>query len=338
MDKAEVYFTKNITPEGLINVYKSLGVNLDGNVAVKISTGERGSKGYLKPELIGPLVQSLQATIVECNTAYHGPRAKTEEHMKVIQEHGYTRIAPVDILDAEGEIKIPVNNGKWLKYDLIGKDFDEYDSFINLSHAKGHIMGGFGAALKNQAIGFASRNGKAYIHSAGQTTSPMMLMFKKADQKAFIESMAEAAKAVSDYAKEHEKEIVYISVMNYVSLDCDCDKNQGAPVMKDVGIFGSTDPVALDQAILDTIWRSEEHGAAALRERIEKMKGRHITEYAEKLCLGTTDYDLIDLDTGERKHKGEENQPDEDTDAAPVTFGEGLIQKADDVKGLQNQY
>jgi hypothetical protein len=337
MDKAEVYFTKSITPEALIKIYKSLGVNLDGKVGIKISTGERGSKGYLKPELIGPLVQSLQGTIVECNTAYHGSRSKTEEHMKVCQEHGYTKIAPVDIMDAEGEIRIPVNNGKWLKFDLIGKDFDNYDSFINLSHAKGHAMGGFGAALKNQAIGFASRNGKANIHSCGKTQNPTFLWMHKAEQKAFIEAMAEAAKAVSDYAKEHEKDIVYISVMNYVALDCDCDKNQGAPVMKDVGIFGSTDPVALDEAILDTIWRSQERGAEALRQRIDSLKGRHITQYAEKICLGTCDYDLIDIDTGERKHKGEENQPDE-TEDEPVQFGEGLIQKADDVKGLQNQY
>jgi uncharacterized Fe-S center protein len=337
MDKTEVYFTKNITPEGLINVYKSLGVNLDGKVGVKISIGERGSKGYLKPELIGPLVQSLHGTIVECNTNSRGARTKTEEHIKVAQEHGYTKIAAVDILDSQGEIKIPVNNGKWLKSCIIGKNFDEYDSFLVLSHAKGDATCGFGAALKNNALGFSSKTGKVYINSAGQTTSPMMLMFKKPDQKALIESVAEAAKAVSDYAKEHEKDIIYITVMNYISLDCDCDKNQGAPVMKDVGIFGSTDPVALDEAILDTIWRSEEHGAAALRDLIEKQKGRHITQYAEKIVFGTTDYDLIDLDTGERKHKGEENQPDE-TDSEPVQFGEGLIQRAEDVKGLQNQY
>ena len=332
MERANVYFTRKITPEGLTTVYKSLGIELEGKVAVKVNTGERGAKGYLKAELIGPLVKSLNGTIVECNCAYHGARTKTAEHLKVAEEHGFTKFAPVDILDSEEEIKIPVNNGKHLKYCLIGSHFNNYTSYLNLSHAKGHVMGGFGAALKNQSIGFASRNGKAYIHSAGQTTNPMMLMFKKAPQRDFIESMAEAAKAVSDYIKEHEKDILYITVMNAISLDCDCDKNQAAPVMHDIGILGSTDPVALDQAVLDLIWCSQDPGARFLKERIDEKQGRHITEYAEELGLGSRAYDLVDIDNNKTiAPKSEEEDEDTEVDEHSQ-FGEGLIQKADDVK------
>ena len=219
MERAKVYFTRKITPEGLVNVYKNLGIELDGKVAIKMAIGERGSKGYLKPELIAQLVKSLNGVIVECN-AFHGALAKSPDHYKVAQEHGFTSFAQVDILDAEGELKVPVNNGKHLKYNAIGSHTDNYSSYLCLAHAKGNDKSGFSATLNNLALGFASRNGKAYIHSAGKTANPAMLMFKKPDQKDYIECIAEAAKAVSDHIKEHEKDILYITVMNYNYLCC----------------------------------------------------------------------------------------------------------------------
>ena len=295
MEKAKVYFTKEITSDSLIKMYEALGVKLDGNIGVKVSTGEAGSKGYLKADLIGPLVKMLNGTIIECNTAYPGKRNNAKEHMQVASDHGFTTIASVDIMDSEGEIEIPVNNGKHLKYDLIGKNFDKYDSILNLAHGKGHAMGGFGANLKNQSIGIASRNGKAYIHSCGKTKSPTLCWMSKHKQEDFIESMAEAAKAVSDYLKSKDRKIVYITVANDISLDCDCDQHQGDPVIADIGIFASLDPVANDQAFIDKIWSTHEEGTKDIMERIDTRCGRHITEYAESLGLGTTEYELIEL-------------------------------------------
>ena len=293
---SKVYFTKEITPESLIKIYEALGVNLTGKVGIKVSTGEKGAKGYLKADLIGPLVKKLNGTIIECNTAYPGKRTNYENHIKVAEEHGFTSIADVDIMDKAGEIKIPINNGKHLKYDLIGKNFDNYDSILNLAHGKGHMMGGFGANLKNQSIGIASRNGKAYIHSCGKTESPTLCWMSRHEQSDFIESMAEAAKAVSDYMEEKKKPIVYITVMNNISVDCDCDAHQGDPVMQDLGIIGSLDPVANDQAFIDMIWSSTDPGHTKMMERVDRQVGRHITEYAESLGLGSTKYELIELD------------------------------------------
>lgn len=295
MDKAKVYFTKEITPESLQKIYDALGADLKGKIGVKVSTGEDGAKGYLKADLIGPFVKSFDGTIIECNTAYPGARTKTSKHMKVAEEHGFTSFAEVDIMDADGEKKIPVKNGKHLKYDIIGDHFDNYDAIINLAHGKGHMMGGFGANLKNQSIGIASRNGKAYIHSCGQTDSPMKCWSAKYEQIDFIESMAEAATAVADYLKEQGKPIIYITVMNALSVDCDCDKNQGDPVMADLGIVASLDPVANDQAFIDMIWASQDPGAAALKERIDSRLGREILPYAESLGLGTREYELINI-------------------------------------------
>ena len=296
MEKAKVYYTKEITPEKLLDIYKRLGVELTGKVGVKVSTGEAGSRGYLKTDLIGPLVKKLNGTIIECNTAYPGERTSTEAHLKVAEEHGFTRIAEVDIMDADGEFKIPVNNGLHLKYDIIGENFKNYDSILNLAHGKGHMMGGFGANLKNQSIGIASRNGKAYIHSCGHTENPDECWQDEHEQIDFIESMAEAAKAVADYLKSENKPIVYITVMNFLSVDCDCDANQSDPVMSDLGIVASLDPVANDQAFIDMVWASEEEGSEKLRERVDRQVGRHITEYAEALGLGTTDYELVSID------------------------------------------
>lgn len=297
MEKSKVYFTKEITPESLIKIYEVLGVDLPGKVAVKVSTGERGSKGYLKADLIGPLVNKLNGTIVECNTAYPGARTDSKKHMEVAKEHGFADMgAGIEIMDSIGEIKIPVpKNSQHLKYDLIGAGIEHYDSVLNLAHGKGHAMGGFGANLKNQSIGIASRNGKAYIHSCGKTANPRLCWLTKYEQIDFIESMAEAATAVANYLKEKNKPIVYITVANAISVDCDCDSKQGDPVIGDIGIFASLDPVANDQAFLDAIWKTSEEGTKDIKERIDSRYGRHITEYAESLGLGTTNYELIEI-------------------------------------------
>lgn len=292
---AKVYYSKKISPQSLIKIYEALGVELPGRVGVKVSTGERGAKGYLKADLIGPFVKKIGGTIVECNTAYPGARNTVNDHMEVAMEHGFTSFADVDIMDADGEMKIPVRKGKHLKYDIIGSHFDDYDSFVNLAHGKGHMMGGFGANLKNQSIGFASRNGKAYIHSCGKTESPKLCWLSKHDQIDFIESMAEAATAVADYLREDNRPIVYITVMNAISTSCDCDSEQDDPVMEDLGIVASLDPVANDQAFIDLIWASEDPGAVKLKERIDSRLGREILPYAEKLGLGSRKYELIKI-------------------------------------------
>ncbi len=293
--KSKVYFTKEISSDSLIRIFKELNVELNGNVGIKVSTGEDGAKGYLKSDLIGPFVKMLNGTIIECNTAYPGKRTNYEDHIKVAEAHGFTAYADVDIMDKDGDIKIPVNKGKHLKYDLIGKNFENYDAIVNLAHGKGHAMGGFGANLKNQSIGIASRKGKAYIHSCGKTENPTLCWTSKHEQKDFIESMAEAANAVSDYLNSNSKKIVYITIANNLSVDCDCDKNQGDPVMHDIGIFASLDPVSNDQAFIDAIWNSNDEGKNALIERIDSREGRHILEYAESLGLGSTTYELIEI-------------------------------------------
>ncbi|MBQ7453346.1 MAG: DUF362 domain-containing protein [Clostridia bacterium] len=296
MVKSKVYYTKNITPESLIRIYEKLDINLSGKVGVKVSTGEKGSKGYLKADLIGPLVQKLNGTIIECNTAYPGARTNAKEHLEVAKEHGFTSFADVDIMDANGEMKIPVNAGSHLKFDIVGENLKKYDCMLNLAHGKGHAMGGAGANLKNQSIGVASRNGKAYIHSCGQTADPNKCWSVVYQQKDFIESMAEAAKAVADYFNAQHKKIAYITIMNYLSVDCDCDAHQTEPVMEDLGIVASLDPVANDQAFFDLIWASNDQGAPKLQARIDRQEGRHITEYAEQLGLGSTQYELINID------------------------------------------
>ena len=295
MEKSKVYFTREITSESLIKIYEKLGVELSGNVGVKVSTGEAGSRGYLKADLIGPLVKKLNGTIIECNTAYPGSRNNKEDHLKTAEEHGFTAFADVDIMDGDGEFKIPVHNGKHLKYDIVGENLKNYDCMLNLAHGKGHAMGGYGANLKNQSIGVASRNGKAYIHSCGVTEDPDVCWNVKYEQKDFIESMAEAAKAVSDYFKEQNKPILYITVMNFLSVDCDCDCNQTDPVMADLGIVASLDPVANDQAFIDMVWNSEDSGCSKLQERVDRQEGRHILEYAEEIGLGSREYELIEI-------------------------------------------
>ena len=290
---SKVYFTKEITPESLFRIYQALGTKLTGKIGVKVSTGEDGAKGYLKADLIGPFVKSLEGTIIECNTAYPGARNHVAEHLRIAEKHGFTSFAGVDIMDAEGEFKIPVKNGKHLKYDIVGQNFANYDSLVNLAHGKGHVMGGFGASLKNQSIGIASRNGKAYIHSCGQDDNPATAWDVPYEQIDFIESLAEAATAVSDYLKKQGKVMVCITVMNALSLNCDCDAHQGDPVMADLGIVAPIDPVANDQAFIDLIWNSNDPGAKKLQERIDSRLGREILPYAESLGLGSRQYELI---------------------------------------------
>ena len=287
-----VYMTKEITPASLLAIYEKLGVPLTDKIGIKISTGEPGGHNYLKPELIGGLVKKISANIVECNTAYAGRRNDEAEHLKAAAEHGFTQIATVDIMDGHSEREIPVKNGQHLDVDIIGANFDHYDNFINLAHFKGHAMGGFGGVLKNQSIGFASRAGKAYIHSAGGTRDANAVWGSLAAQNDFLESMAEAAKAVADYAADSGKKILYIDVMNNLSVDCDCDSDPEDPCMKDIGILASLDPVALDQACIDQIWGSDDPGRDHFIARVERQNGRHILPYAESLGLGSRQYTL----------------------------------------------
>ena len=293
---SKVYFTKEITPESLIRIYEKLWVELTWKIWVKVSTWERGSKWYLKADLIWPLVQKLNGTIIECNTAYPGSRNTAEEHLKTAEEHWFTSFAEVDIMDADWEFKIPVKSWKHLKYDIVWEHLKNYDCMLNLAHWKWHAMWGFGANLKNQSIWVASRNWKAYIHSCGQSEDPDECWTVKYEQSDFIESMAEAATAVADYFKENNKPILYITIANAISLDCDCDAHQWDPVIGDIGIFASLDPVANDQAFLDAIWATNENGTKDIQERIDSRKWRHITEYAESLGLGSTDYELEEID------------------------------------------
>lgn len=291
---AKVYMTRNISPAGLKAVYEALGRKAHGQkVAVKISTGEPGGNNYLKPTLIGDLVRTVNGTIVECNTAYGGGRAATEDHLKAAADHGFTAIAPVDIMDAEGEVRLPVEGGRHLAYDIVGSHFMEYDFVVVLSHFKGHAMGGFGGAIKNIAIGIASSAGKAWIHSAGKTTDVEEVWNSLPPQDDFLESMAEAAKAIVDHCGER---ILYINVMNNLSVDCDCDAHPEPPRMGDIGILASLDPVALDKACVDQVYASPDEGKVHLIERMESRHGIHTLEHAEALGIGSQQYELVDLD------------------------------------------
>ena len=285
-----VYFTKDISPAGLMAIYEHLGRYAEGRVAVKLSTGEAGNTHYLSPALIGDLVKHVNGTIIECNTAYGGSRASTALHRQVIEDHGFNAIANVDIMDEEGEVSLPVNGGKHLKEDIVGSHFTNYDFVLVLSHFKGHAMGGFGGALKNISIGIASPRGKVIIHTAGTKDSGSIWYDKQDD---FLESMAEAAKAVSD-SLGNGRRIMYISVMNHLSVDCDCDGNPAAPDMHDIGILGSLDPVALDQACVDLVYKAPDGNS--LIKRMESRHGIHTIEHAAEIGLGNRDYNLVNID------------------------------------------
>lgn len=291
-----VYMTKEITPQSLVRVYEALGVNPNGRVAVKISSGELGGHNYLKPTLIRNLVDKVNGTLVECCTAYGGSRQDKGKHWATIHAHGFDSIAPVDIMDEFGQMRIPVKDKKHLKYDIVGDHLANYDFMINLAHFKGHAMGGFGGVLKNQSIGVASTAGKTYIHTAGKTDRADSLWQNIAKQDDFLESMAAAAQGVANY---FGKNIVYINVMNNMSVDCDCDHSPAEPMLKDMGILVSTDPVALDQACLDLVFNhkaTKGDDEKPLIERINRQHGTYITEYAEKIGLGSKHYTLISID------------------------------------------
>ena len=290
----KVYFIKDITSENLIKIYEALGRKAEGkNVAVKLSTGEAGNPNYLQPALIKDLVQMVKGTIIECNTAYGGKRTNVADHMKVAEEHGFTAIADVDIMDANGQVELPVNGGKHLKVDIVGKDFMNYDFMVVLSHFKGHPMAGFGGALKNISIGIASPEGKAYIHSGGKTRDVKKVWDMIPEDVIFQESMAEASKAIIDHMGNRA---LYISVANNLSVDCDCVATPADPQMGDLGIFASLDPVAIDRACIDAVRNSSDHGKIHLIERIDSKHGMHNLEYAEQLGLGNQKYELVKLD------------------------------------------
>ncbi len=293
MAKSKVYFTKEITPESLIKMYETLGQELKGKVAVKLSTGEAGGHYFLNPNLIKDLVHKVNGTIVECNTAYAGKRNTTKDHWETIKDHGFLDIAKVDIMDEEGDMPIPVENGFHLKEDYVGEHLKNYDSMLVLSHFKGHAMGGFGGALKNISIGIGSSNGKAWIHTAGKTKNPSELWDNLPEQDHFLESMADACEGVINYIGKEN--MVYINVANNLSVDCDCDSNPHAPEMADLGIFASIDPVALDQACYDAVVNAEDEGKKALIERMDSRHGIHTVEAANKLGLGNREYEIINI-------------------------------------------
>lgn len=283
-----VYFTSDISPKGLKAVYDALAWKPEGKVAAKLSTGEPPASNYLAPELIKDLVQSVNASIVECNAAYGGSRAETAMHRQVAKDHGFTAIADVDILDADGSMELPVTGGTHLKTNLVGSHFSDYDSYMILSHFKGHAMAGFGGAIKNISIGLGSSEGKCLIHTAGKShTSPW-----GGDQTGFTEAMAEAGKSVSDYLG-NGKRIVYINVLNNISIDCDCDGNPAKPEIHDIGIAASLDPVAIDQACIDLAFAAD--GSESLQARVNSRNGLHTLEHAEKIGLGSRTYELVNV-------------------------------------------
>lgn len=288
-DAPKVYMTTDISPEGLKAVYDALEWSPTGKVAVKLSTGEPPASNYLRPELIKDLVQSVDGTIVENNTAYGGSRAETAMHYQVAKDHGFTDIAEFQILDEDGSMTLPVTGGTQLSENYVGAHFGDYDSYLVLSHFKGHAMAGFGGAIKNISIGLGSSEGKCWIHSAGNSrTNPW-----GGAQDTFLESMAEAGKSVSDYLGNGER-IVYINVMNRLSVDCDCDGNPAEPDMHDIGILASTDPVAVDQACIDLVYSAKDGGS--LVNRIESRNGLHTLEHAAEIGLGSRTYELISVD------------------------------------------
>ncbi|MCH5269086.1 MAG: DUF362 domain-containing protein [Lachnospiraceae bacterium] len=289
--KSVVYMTKDISAKSLLSVYNALNWKASGKTAVKISTGEPPASHYLDSNLIKDLVHSVDGTIVECNTAYGGDRSSTALHKKVAKDHGYTKIAEVDIMDSSGSMTLPVQGGSHLQKNYVGKHFKDYDSYVILSHFKGHSMAGFGGAIKNTSIGIASSKGKSYIHSGGKSTEGF-----GGEQNAFLESMSEAAKAVSD-SLDGGKKIVYINVMNNLSVDCDCDGYAAKPKMKDIGILASTDPVALDQACVDLIYEQKNEDGASLVKRIESRNGILTLKHAEEIGLGSRSYKLVSIDS-----------------------------------------
>ena len=293
MEKAKVYFCKEITPQNVVRIYKKLGKQLTGKVAIKVHSGEEGNQNYLRPTFIKPMVEYVNGTIVECNTAYSGERNTTEKHLKTIENHGWNKFFNLDLMDEEGpDISVPVKNGKHLKEDYLGKNIKNYDSMLVLSHFKGHPMGGYGGALKQLSIGCASSEGKAWIHSAGMNKDQYTLWNNLPKQDDFLESMAEAASAVIDYFKGN---IAFINVMCNMSVDSDCCAVAEDPCIKDIGILSSLDPIAIDQACIDLVKKSEDPGKKHFLERVYSRNGIHTIEKAEELGFGTRKYEIIEI-------------------------------------------
>ena len=291
MEKSKVYFIKEITSENIIKIYNALGKKLEGNVAVKLHSGEKGNRNYLKPEFVKDIVKYVNGTVVECNTAYEGARNTTEKHRKLIEEHEWEKYFSFDLMDALGpDLELDVPNGKALKKNYVGKNLANYDSMLVLSHFKGHAMGGYGGALKQLSIGCASSKGKTLIHTAGVTDNQYELFNNLPEQDKFLEAMADAASSVVNYFNGN---IVYINIMKNISIDCDCDGNASLPCMNDIGILASIDPVAVDQACLDLVYNSNDLGKEKLIKRIESLHGIHTIEAASELKIGSRDYDLI---------------------------------------------
>ena len=293
MEKSKVYFTKEITPDAIVKIYEKLGVKLPGKVAVKLHSGEQGNQNYLRPEFVKSIVEHVNGTVVECNTAYGGARNSTEKHKKLMEEHNWNKYFDVDLMDAEGPDKVlKIKNGKILKENYVGKNIDNYDSMLVLSHFKGHPMGGYGGALKQLSIGVASSEGKSWIHSAGNSKDQNTIWDNLPEQNRFLEAMADSASSVHNLFKG---KIVYINVMKNLSVDCDCCAVAEDPCMKDIGILASIDPIAIDQACIDLVYNSNDPGKDHFIERVERQNGRHTIEAAAELGFGTKDYELIKI-------------------------------------------
>lgn len=293
MTKAKVYFTKDLSPEGLIRVYDALGINLEGRVAVKLHSGEDGNQNYVKPEFVKPIIDKVGGTVVECNTAYEGQRNTTEKHEKTIEKHGWNKYFDVDIMDRDGSVIFEINDGFVLDKNYVGANINNYDSMLVLSHFKGHPMGGFGGALKQLSIGCASSEGKSYIHSAGKLTDQYKLWDNLPPQDKFLESMADAASTVHKY---FDGNIAYVNMMVNMSVDCDCCAVAEDPCMKDVGILASLDPVAIDQACIDIVENSDDEGREHFLERVNSRNGKHTIDVANEIGFGSKEYELINID------------------------------------------
>lgn len=294
MGKSKVYFSKEITSESIVKIYEALGINLSGKVAVKLHSGEKGNQNYIRPEFVKAIVNKVNGTVVECNTAYEGARNSTEKHKKLMKEHGWTKYFDVDIMDAEGEdLELQIPNGKVIKQNYVGKNIRNYDSMLVLSHFKGHPMGGYGGALKQLSIGCASSAGKSWIHTAGKTKDQTKLWDCVAEQDKFLEAMAESSLSVVQFFKGN---IVYINIMCNMSVDCDCCAVAEDPCIKDIGILASLDPVAIDQACIDLVKNSKDEGKQPLLERINSRNGTHTIDVAAKLGVGNKEYELINID------------------------------------------
>ena len=293
MEKAKVYFTKDISPEKLVEMYKLLGIDLPGKVAVKLHSGEKGNRNYLRPEFVKPLIDYVKGTVVECNTAYDGARNTTPKHIELIKEHKWSDYFNVDLLDSEGpDMVLPVETGVILKENYVGKNLKNYDSLLVLSHFKGHAMGGYGGALKQLSIGCSSSAGKAWIHSGGKTLDQYVLWDNIAAQDDFLQSMADAAGSVVKY---FNGKCAYVTVMVNISVDCDCDGNAALPCMKNMGIMASLDPVAIDRACVDMVMNSNDPGKDELMERIDSRHGQLTIDFAAKQGYGIKEYELIEV-------------------------------------------